>query len=97
MKHFVLCSRIHSKKWRNEKAFFIVDLLEDAGSATCTKKGEPEPRGFEKVIVHMSQQTALLSKTCLKSVFSCAPLLLLFLKKLTLFGGPPDKKRWMSF
>ena len=43
-----------------------------------------------------SQQTTLLSKTGFRPVFSCAPLLLLFPKKLTLFGDP-DKKRWMSF
>ena len=42
-----------------------------------------------------SQQTTLLSKTGFRPVFSCAPLLLLFPKKLTLFGDP-DKKRWMS-
>ena len=33
-----------------------MDLLEDAGSATCSKKGEPEPRGFEKVIVHKTKK-----------------------------------------
>ena len=42
-----------------------------------------------------SQQTTLLSKTGFRPVFSCAPLLLLFPKNLTLFGDP-DKKRWMS-
>ena len=35
-----------------------------------------------------SQQTTLLSKTGFRPVFSCAPLLLLFPKKLTLFGDP---------
>ncbi len=42
-----------------------------------------------------SQQTTLLSKTGFRPVFSCAPLLLLFPKKLTLFGDL-DKKRRMS-
>ena len=36
-----------------------MELLEDAGSATCSKKGEPEPRGFEKVIVHKQKDTRL--------------------------------------
>ena len=86
---------MYSKKLRDEKIFLWTLFVENASSTTCQKKASLSQGGFEKVIVHTSQQTTLLSKTGFRPVFSCAPLLLLFPKNLTLFGDP-DKKRWMS-
>ncbi len=96
LKHFVLCSKIYTRNLKKRKAFFNCGSFGRCRFSYLLEKGEPEPRGFEKVIVHTSQQTTLLSKTGFRPVFSCAPLLLLFPKKLTLFGDP-DKKRRMSF